>query len=118
MSRNRRKPSVRIVCTDACHHDSPEFAEHGFYYLGTMQIGKYAPDSRNPAIRFIDDTMFVKNADISIAMLRRSYRYVLRFRCTCGLDYQRGEDYILDRIERYFAANPGVTRFDLDITIL
>lgn len=110
--------ALRVICTAEYHRDTPEFAERGFHHLGTMQMRKYEPDRRRPAARFIDDTMFVKNGTIEIAMIRRSFRYVLRFRCACGRDPQIGEDYILDRAKQYFAANPGITRVDLDIMTL
>jgi hypothetical protein len=43
---------------------------------------------------------------------------VFKFECPCGLDPQRIETYLAERALRHFLGNPGVTRFDLDITTL
>ncbi len=113
MPRNHRKPGiVRVVCTDAYHRDSAEFAEYGHHYLGTLRIRKYE-DIRKPAIRPYDDTMFLKAPG-----MYRGPDFTVRFRCACGRDYQRHDSELLPVLKQLFEAEPGATRVTVDIATL
>ena len=112
MSRNHRKPGVvRVVCTATYHHDSPEFAGKGYFYLGTLRMFPI-PDPPGVEVRSFR-SKFIKDFAHSDGQKR------WRFSCECGLDPQvRMSRLIAELRKRAGAAPPGTTRLQLDIVTL
>jgi hypothetical protein len=114
VSRNHRTPGIaRAICTHRYHHDSAEFTEHGFHYLCTLKL-RYLPQTNDFTIVPRDNASRAFRKDFR----RADGLWVYRFRCSCGLDPQRLETYLVGLILQYSAANPSATRFDLDITTI
>lgn len=110
MSRNHRKPGVvRFICTDARHRDSDEYRKLGHHHVYTLLLAEKADGSL---------ALFWEGVDGPVKdRLRGNGEWVLRFRCACGRDPQRGETDILEIVARYQAAFPG-QRPEIDITRL
>lgn len=120
MSWNHRTPGiVRGLCTDSYHHDSREFAERGFHYLSTLKL---VHDSTRPDGGPGPWFRIMWRGPMSRAPVKDFRRpdglWVFRFDCSCGLDPQELETRLVKRAMQHWAANPGTTRFDLDITTI
>ena len=136
MSRNRRSPDViRIVCTDAFHRDSDEWATYEHHWLlnlrqveGRDRTRLIVPGARQRT-RLVQTTtpdgtlvLFEREEDPRSPV--KDYRFVdaerfliFRFRCECGRDVQRREDELLGIAARFREALPG-QRVEIDLVEL
>ena len=100
MSRNHRtRGIIRVLCTDTYHHDTREFAEHGFHYLRTLRM-TYRQGSPGPPF-----TITWRNTapDKPVKdFCRADGLWVFKFECPCGLDPQRVETYLVELVLQYF----------------
>lgn len=132
MSHNRPRHGIilRIICTDSYHRDTRQFAERGHHYIGTLRpayggagLRWHGPRRESDEIETRDRKVTMTGSGFKLPLPVKMWRteddkFVYRFDCTCGLDVQRHESDLAEIVKERYAANPGVTRIDIDITTL
>lgn len=112
MSRGRKHERiVRITCTDPRHPDR--------HVLYTLKLGR--DSGGNPLLYedvFAKDFYWPPIIKSGPEEWPGDGQEVMVFRCACGRDVQRKQRDLSDLAEQRFAASPGDTRVDLDITTL
>ena len=128
MTRRQREPGVRVICSDARHQDTKEFAQRGFHLLHHMELlpmenGDYTlnlKDLSSAMIAPVKNVLhpFREYTDDQGRHVHESQRTYV-FECSCGQNVQRLErplvDDVLARVAAAGEPDPLTARVDLDI---